>query len=288
MPTGRTVSLWKALCLSPVTILNSLSRHPRRVPAFPYPLTCVPSSHFSPFSLVISKRINLGGRPGLRPGPNRLLPRPLPLPLALGTRDRVTNSHSYIILHNKYFPKWSGVTPNLDFHSLYFFSWFCRRSFCQYTLSQFLIFPCLYSSKRHLKLFRIKGALKIQSADTILPLDILKARTHLHSYVGNADRTEHTEPGVCPRDKIGVFPLAHLIFLPWNLARVKDMFLLYYNLLGGQNEFLIQWFNNISNKCQMNFIPFERFLTYKSSLIKGIQKSMSLKSPLEDMRARCI
>lgn len=45
--------------------------------------TCVPSSHFSPFSLVTSIRMNLGGRPGRLPGPNLLFPRPRPLPLAL-------------------------------------------------------------------------------------------------------------------------------------------------------------------------------------------------------------
>lgn len=45
--------------------------------------SCVPSSHFSPFSLVTSIRMNLGGRPGRLPGPNLLFPRPRPLPLAL-------------------------------------------------------------------------------------------------------------------------------------------------------------------------------------------------------------
>lgn len=45
--------------------------------------TCVPSSHFSPFSLVTSMRMNLGGRPGRLPGPNLLFPRPRPRPLAL-------------------------------------------------------------------------------------------------------------------------------------------------------------------------------------------------------------
>lgn len=91
--------------------LGNCSRSPKQASdkegALPSPNTCVVSSHFSPFSLVISKRINFGGRPGRRPGPNRLLPRPLPLPLVLGTKDWVINSHGYTVLTNKYFPLWS-------------------------------------------------------------------------------------------------------------------------------------------------------------------------------------
>ena len=74
----------------------------------------------------------------------------------------------------------------------------------------------LYSSKRCLKLFRIKGALKSQSTDTILLPKILKARTHLCDPVRNADRTQHASCVSWRQDSS--LPLAHLMFLPWNVA----------------------------------------------------------------------
>ena len=110
-------------CLWEVSVIALSAQSRRRTRSSSSPSTCVPSSHLSPFSLVISKRINFGGRPGRRPGPNRLLPRPLPLPLVLGTKGWVINSHSYTALPNN-FPQWCWWAPNLDFLSFYYFSWF--------------------------------------------------------------------------------------------------------------------------------------------------------------------